>query len=94
MLRVAATSQATSQAATTNKVADKIKRAAPWFDPAVRLFEKRKGINPTKESSYTREKEEKLGHRDLKPPKDAKGGVGGAVKLANPLSSQAASSDS
>ena len=59
----------------------------------MRLFDKRKD-QPNKGKLVTGEKEEKqkdikLRDRDLKPPKNAKGGVGRAAKLADPLRSQA-----
>jgi hypothetical protein len=59
----------------------------------VRLFEKRRD-QPNKGKLVTAEKRRnkkdiKLRDRDLKPPKNAKGGVGRAAKLANPLRSQA-----
>jgi hypothetical protein len=65
----------------------------------VRFFEKRKGINPQSKASIPEKKKKnkkdiKLRRRDLKPPKNAKGGVGRAAKLANPLRSQGASRDS
>jgi hypothetical protein len=49
---------------------------------------------PNKGKLVTGEKEEnkkdiKLPDRDLKPPKNAKGGAGREAKLANPLRSQA-----
>jgi len=59
----------------------------------VRLFEKRRD-QPNKGKLVTAEKRKnkkdiKLRDHDLKPPKNAKGGVGLAAKLANPLRSQA-----
>ena len=59
----------------------------------MRLFEKRRN-QPDKGKLVTGEKKKnkkdiKLRDRDLKPPKNAKGGVGRAAKLANPLRSQA-----
>ena len=59
----------------------------------MRLFEKRKGSTQQRKASYRRKrknkKDIKLRDRDLKPPKNAKGGVGRAAKLANSLRSQA-----
>ena len=60
----------------------------------MRLFEKRKG-STQQTNVVIGEKEEKqkkdieLCDRNLKPPKNAKAGVGRAAKLANPLRSQA-----